>query len=355
MDDYTKIYGKAPKAGTVVPGEGTVLKEVVVTPKRPRKYRFDRRSSNIGPGHKVISETLYDEYLNGEYMGDMSGVAGQRTIYVTPFGNDTIYGKSYYYGQPSNNLMEFSHGFMETAPDRKNQKQRERQFRSNLKSSHISPNSSNDEKSAFKRAIKGRKNGGLLLQKGNKLKLISKSKDQATKDSILVNKYNDQEIQSTKPGNYKQKNGKTVWVPDRTKAPYKKQMGGSLNGVPFYQKGTSKRGLPTAPKAEDRYKNGRKEITIVHPYDPVRDYPFIGTQPIRKVTNGTASISEIIRDTKDGTPADTLYYEIPNHLPFVKVKPRYAESFGNTSSKYGINPEFHILKRRFNTAWNLAK
>ena len=135
----------------------------------------------------------------------------------------------------------------------------------------------------------------------------------------------------------------------------KNQYGGSLNGIPFMQAGTPKEGLPTAPKAEDRYKNGRKEITIVHPYDPVLDYPFVGTQPIRKVTNGTASISEIIRDAKDGTPADTLYYEIPNHLPFVKVKPRYAESLGNVSSKYGINPEFHILKRRFNTAWNLAK
>lgn len=49
------------------------------------------------------------------------------------------------------------------------------------------------------------------------------NQDQATKDSIDVNKYNDQEIQAMRPGNYKQKNGKTVWVPDRTKFPYNKQ------------------------------------------------------------------------------------------------------------------------------------
>lgn len=112
--------------------------------------------------------------------------------------------------------------------------------------------------------------------------------------------------------------------------------------------------LPTAPKAEDRYKNGRKEITIVHPYD-VQEFGFRGTQPIRKVNSGSASISEIIRDTENGTPADTMYYEIPNHLPFVKVQPRYSFSYGDTSSKYGFNPEYGILKRRFNTAWNLAK
>lgn len=251
-DYYTEIFGKAPKAGTVIPGEGTVLKEVVITPKRPRKYRFDRRVSTIGPGHDVISETLYDEYSDGQYMGDLSGVAGQRTIYVTPFGNDTIYGRTRnWQGGEPNRLLETGTGFMEVAPDRKDQTRRKRQFQTNLKSSHVSPNSSKDEKNAYKRAIKEKQKGGDL----SKPRLISKQQnkqfkpefvpkqDQATKDSIAVNRYNDQEVQATKPGNYKQKNGKTVWVPDRTKYPYKKQMGGSLNEVPFYQEGTSKEGI----------------------------------------------------------------------------------------------------------------
>lgn len=112
--------------------------------------------------------------------------------------------------------------------------------------------------------------------------------------------------------------------------------------------------LPTAPKAEDRYKGGHRTITVVHPYDPL-EYGFCATRPIRQVNNGSTSISEIIRDTEDGSPADTLYYEVPNHFPFVNVKPRHAYSYGNLSSKYGFNPEYEILKRRFNTAWNLAK
>ena len=269
-DYYTEIFGKAPKAGTVIPGGGTVLKEVVVTPKRPRKYRFDRRVSTIGPGHDVISETLYDEYLDGQYMGDLSGVAGQRTIYVTPFGNDTIYGKTRnWQGGEPNRLLETGTGFMEVAPDRKDQARRKRQFQTNLKSSHVSPNSSKDEKSAYKRAIREKQTGGNL----SKPKLVSKQQnkqskpefipkqDQATKDSIAVNRYNDQEVQATKPGNYKQKNGKTVWVPDRSKAPYKKQTGGSLNGVPFYQNGTLNKGInisTTTPEEVSRINEQNK-------------------------------------------------------------------------------------------------
>lgn len=42
-------------------------------------------------------------------------------------------------------------------------------------------------------------------------------KDLAEKDSIIANKYNDQEVQVFKPGFYK--NGK--WNPDRTQEPYK--------------------------------------------------------------------------------------------------------------------------------------
>lgn len=243
-DYYTEIFGKAPKAGTIIPGGGTVLKEVVVTPKRPRKYRFDRRVSTIGPGHDVISETLYDEYSDGQYMGDLSGVAGQRTIYVTPFGNDTIYGRTRnWQGGEPNRLLETNTGFMEVAPDRKDQTKRKRQFQTNLKSSHVSPNSSKDEKSAYKRAIKEKRDGGNL----SKPKLVSKQQnkqskpefvpkqDQATKDSIAVNRYNDQEIQATRPGNYKQKNGKTVWAPDRSKAPYNKVTKHKSGGKTFLE------------------------------------------------------------------------------------------------------------------------
>lgn len=72
-----------------------------------------------------------------------------------------------------------------------------------------------------KKACKGTK---LKFQNGAKLNPKKKFlQDEATSDSIKANKYNDQEVQATKPGNYRQKNGKTVWVPDRTKAPYNKK------------------------------------------------------------------------------------------------------------------------------------
>ena len=89
-----------------------------------------------------------------------------------------------------------------------------------------------------------------------------KEPDQATKDSIAVNKYGAEDIESTRPGTYKKnKEGKVQWTPDRTKAPYNKtpkkacgskikkhqegsviaqfkmhRQGGSLNGTPFIKK-----------------------------------------------------------------------------------------------------------------------
>lgn len=64
---------------------------------------------------------------------------------------------------------------------------------------------------------------------GKKFPLIEKGKDgknktiyykdEATRDSIAANKYNDQEVQTTKPGSYK----KGKWTPDRSKYPYKKK------------------------------------------------------------------------------------------------------------------------------------
>lgn len=80
---------------------------------------------------------------------------------------------------------------------------------------------------AFKCGRKIKKN-----QQGKKLPQI-KSKDQATRDSIAANRYNDQDVQINKPGSYKKNaKGQVQWTPDRTKAPYNKvtkhQQGGSF-------------------------------------------------------------------------------------------------------------------------------
>lgn len=124
---------------------------------------------------------------------------------------------------------------------------------------------------------KKKEDGGEVTkaQKGTAVnKFKNRKQDQATKDSIAANVYNDQEVQTIKPGNYKKnKEGKVQWTPDRTKAPYNKKekggniekncggstiakfkarcgsklkkhhQGGSLNGIPFYQRGTSKVGV----------------------------------------------------------------------------------------------------------------
>lgn len=64
---------------------------------------------------------------------------------------------------------------------------------------------------------------GLKMQKDQKGNKLKKNKpDLATQDSIAANKYNDQEVQTMRPGSYKKnKQGKVQWTPDRTKAPYK--------------------------------------------------------------------------------------------------------------------------------------
>ena len=50
-------------------------------------------------------------------------------------------------------------------------------------------------------------------------KKVTYVKDEATRDSLYANRYNDQEVQVFKPGSYK--NGK--WTPDRSKSPYKRK------------------------------------------------------------------------------------------------------------------------------------
>lgn len=93
--------------------------------------------------------------------------------------------------------------------------------------------------------------GGDITKQKSKIQNIKKQgQDQATNDSIAANRYNDQEVQATRPGSYKPNSkGKIQWTPDRSKPPYNKvnkkacgsklkknKQGGSLNGVPFIRK-----------------------------------------------------------------------------------------------------------------------
>lgn len=61
-------------------------------------------------------------------------------------------------------------------------------------------------------------------QKGNKFSKPTKQLDRAGKDSIEVNKYGNQDIETRMPGSYKKnKQGKVQWTPDRSKSPYNKK------------------------------------------------------------------------------------------------------------------------------------
>lgn len=136
---------------------------------------------------------------------------------------------------------------------------------------------------------------------------------------------------------------------------------------------TKEEEIKTAPKAEDRYKNSKVEGTIAtngpfsHTWVTANSsIPFIIPAKIGRVIEGN----------------DTTYYEIPQRSAVVKVKNRAAKrvtpfmnrwnpgyksfDFKSWDSKFGpmieelkplINDslEYETLKRRFNTAWNLAK
>ena len=109
-------------------------------------------------------------------------------------------------------------------------------------------------------------NGSAVDKFKNRKKEIKQ--DQAARDSIRINSAKgDDELEATRPGSYKPnpkhnpkdpKSRTHIWVPDRTKEPYKKdkvkkdcggsaikkfkmhRQGGSLNGIPFIKKGLMK-------------------------------------------------------------------------------------------------------------------
>lgn len=129
----------------------------------------------------------------------------------------------------------------------------------------------------------------------------------------------------------------------------------SRNPIERFQKGKI---LPTAPRAEDRYKNGRKDSVAylgipMNTGTPV-DNTYYGESIKQVSTPNRAKIRQHILFRHSPYNNDTIYTEVPEHtkrlpiLPPVNIIPRREISYAKT-------PEYEILKRRFNTAWNLAK
>lgn len=132
--------------------------------------------------------------------------------------------------------------------------------------------------------------------------------------------------------------------------------------------------LPTAPRAEIRYNNGKTNHRIVKTQDKTfaKVYPEIDIKKV--IANDKlfpSTIEQHIYRNISPQLNDTAYIETPGRdNPFTNVFPRrvlkhtglFTQRFSYPNGPIGgrywsgkkINPqEFQILKRRFNTAWNI--
>ena len=145
------------------------------------------------------------------------------------------------------------------------------------------------------------------------------------------------------------------------------KQGGKLNKYQFGGKNLSK-----APKAEDRYKNGYKHkgfTTLWHNGDGIETATVLADNKIQFGKFPAVIQRTIYTNSSNPEKQDTIYKERPefrqfpilfqerdpmrqHEIPSIlqpKVKIRQA------SSKDKNRSEYEILRRRFNTAWNLAK
>ena len=155
------------------------------------------------------------------------------------------------------------------------------------------------------------------VHNGKEGKKTTYVKDEATRDSLYANRYNDQEVQATKPGSYK--NGK--WTPDRTKAPYKVKKG--QRGLAFYRQ-------------EHKFPRGHSVIseTILTPqgknFDGTWYYPDFDKTPGRN-----------IYVSPHGN--DTVYYNYPDSYN------SYGSSYlplGDTKNQTKAKAKFLQLVRK---------
>ena len=119
--------------------------EVTVTG-TDRRWKFDRRDANLGNGHHVINDVIYDYYNGGNsYLGDLAVVRGGRTIYTGPRGNDTIFFKD------PNTLRMVGDYFMQMGPAQEGAR---KNFYNIVRNKPLLPTSP-EEKQAYQRAKRG--------------------------------------------------------------------------------------------------------------------------------------------------------------------------------------------------------
>ena len=129
------------------------------------------------------------------------------------------------------------------------------------------------------------------------------------------------------------------------------RQGGSLNRIPFMPKAGK---LPKAQKAEERYKNSKKYTNGDGIIDADIKYSQQPTIRIFQETPYSTIPASITRTIN--SPIDTSYIEVPPIQRFSRLglfRPWPVERKVSTLNPNG--KEYEILKRRFNTALNLAK
>ena len=120
--------------------------------------------------------------------------------------------------------------------------------------------------------------------------------------------------------------------------------------IPKYQSGNKI--LPTAQYASIKYDRGTKHIYPHFVWDSKLD-PKKDIRGVRANNPLYSEPGEIMREIlyspSTNQPVDTTYREYPTALLPVKIQTRVA------SSNDQDRKEYEILKRRFNTAWNVSK
>lgn len=155
-----------------------------------------------------------------------------------------------------------------------------------------------------------------IIIDNNRKKKITYVKDEATRDSLYANRYYDDEVLATKPGNWV----KGKWTPDRSKAPYKTKKG--QKGLVFQRQNTpvilesrkyqfgGKYKKPFTGFEDLTYEHAPAKMSYGRSYRPEEESILTGNKSY--MTKYTDYDTDVYEDTgkmqQDGNP----YYDINN-------------------------------------------
>lgn len=140
VDRYNHIYNEGRPEFSMQPN-GYILPEVITSAEFPNL--FYTREAEVGPNYNIRTEVF------NPTRRDFNDEVG-RTIYQTPFGNDTIY-----FGYPDIDFISNKHGFQAVPSTGVNQNIYKNKFFNMSKQAH--PEGSEDDKETLKRIKRERR------------------------------------------------------------------------------------------------------------------------------------------------------------------------------------------------------